>query len=275
MDRIIIDQLEVYAYHGVFEEEKKQGQVFILNAQLKTDFSKAAAADDLHFSTHYGEVCLFMKELFTARSYDLIETAAVAVAEGILQKFPRIWEVELEVQKPQAPIPMKFHSVSVKINRSWHKVYCSFGSNMGEREKFVKEGLEKIAGHPDFRNLAVSSYYDSKAYGGVEQGDYLNGAFYVETYLSPYEVLEYLHTLEAEAGRERTIHWGPRTLDLDILFYDDLVLDEKELQIPHKDMANRDFVLIPLKEIGGYIRHPILHKTIEEMAEELKENYIV
>lgn len=275
MDIIKIEQLEVYGYHGVFEEEKKQGQPFIINVEMKTDFLRAAREDDLNYSTHYGEVCLFIKDIFTVRSYDLIETAAVAVAEGILQKFPRIREVELEVQKPKAPIPMKFSTVSVKVNRSWHKVYCSFGSNMGDKEQYIKEAMEKIQNNEAFRKLNQSSFYDSKAYGGVEQGDYLNGVFFAETYLSPYELLGYLHQLEAEAQRVRTIRWGPRTLDIDILLYDQLILDEKDLQIPHKDMANRDFVLIPLKEIAGHVRHPLFHKTIEEMAGELKENYIV
>lgn len=275
MDIIKIEQLEVYGYHGVFEEEKKQGQPFMINVEMKTDFLRAAREDDLNYSTHYGEVCLFIKDIFTARSYDLIETAAVTVAEGILQKFPRIREVELEVQKPQAPIPMKFSTVSVKVNRSWHKIYCSFGSNLGDKKQYIKEAMEKIQNNEAFRKLNQSSFYDSKAYGGVEQGDYLNGVFFAETYLSPHELLDYLHQLEAEAQRVRTVRWGPRTLDIDILLYDQLILDEKDLQIPHKDMANRDFVLIPLKEIASHVRHPLFHKTIEEMAEELKENYIV
>lgn len=275
MDIIKIEQLEVYGYHGVFEEEKKQGQPFMINVEMKTDFLRAAREDALNYSTHYGEVCLFIKDIFTARSYDLIETAAVTVAEGILQKFPRIREVELEVQKPQAPIPMKFSTVSVKVNRSWHKVYCSFGSNLGDKKQYIKEAMEKIQNNEAFRKLNHSSFYDSKAYGGVEQGDYLNGVFFAETYLSPHELLDYLHQLEAEAQRVRTVRWGPRTLDIDILLYDQLILDEKDLQIPHKDMANRDFVLIPLKEIASHVRHPLFHKTIEEMAEELKENYIV
>lgn len=256
-------------------KKKKQGQPFMINVEMKTDFLRAAREDDLNYSTHYGEVCLFIKDIFTARSYDLIETAAVTVAEGILQKFPRIREVELEVQKPQAPIPMKFSTVSVKVNRSWHKIYCSFGSNLGDKKQYIKEAMEKIQNNEAFRKFHHSSFYDSKAYGGVEQGDYLNGVFFAETYLSPHELLDYLHQLEAEAQRVRTVRWGPRTLDIDILLYDQLILDEKDLQIPHKDMANRDFVLIPLKEIASHVRHPLFHKTIEEMAEELKENYIV
>lgn len=87
--------------------------------------------------------------------------------------------------------------------------------------------------------------------------------------LTPYELLERFHEIEREACRVRTRRWGPRTLDLDILFYDDLVLDEERLTIPHKDMQNRDFVLRPMKQLAPWLRHPVLNKTIEKMEEEL------
>ena len=102
----------------------------------------------------------------------------------------------------------------------------------------------------------------------------MNGVLETETMLEPYELLDYLHTLEKKADRVREQHWGPRTLDLDIIFYDDLILDEKELQIPHKDMKNRDFVLVPLAQIAGYKRHPVLNVTVDEMVKQLKEHYI-
>ena len=95
-----------------------------------------------------------------------------------------------------------------------------------------------------------------------------------ETILEPYELLDFLHDLEAKAQRVREQHWGPRTLDLDIIFYDDLVMDEEFLQIPHRDMKNRDFVLVPLAGLAPYKRHPLFHITVEEMVGNLKEHYI-
>ena len=107
-----------------------------------------------------------------------------------------------------------------------------------------------------------------------EEKDFVNGIIEVETMLEPYELLDALHELEEKANRVRIQHWGPRTLDLDIIFYDDLILDEKELQIPHKDMSNRDFVLLPLAQLTGEKRHPILKLTVEEMVQNLKNHYV-
>ena len=105
----------------------------------------------------------------------------------------------------------------------------------------------------------------------TDQDDFLNGCLELETLLTPRELLRELNRIEAEAGRERTVHWGPRTLDLDIIFYDDEVIREKDLCIPHVDMHNRQFVLEPLSQIVPYMRHPVYGKTVVEMYESVKE----
>lgn len=274
MDTIKIENLEVYAYHGVFEEEKKQGQHFYINATLKTDLKKAGMSDALEDSTHYGEVCLQIKKSMTEDCYDLIERVAEVTVEDILLNFPLIKEVCLEIRKPEAPIPMKFQSVSVEITRGWHKAYIAFGSNMGDSEKIIREALEELSSHKFFRKMRCSQFFNSTPYGGVEQNDYVNGAIEVETMYTPQELLDYLHQLEENANRVRELRWGPRTLDLDIIFYDNLILDEEELIIPHKDMKNRDFVLKPLMELAPYKRHPVFRLTVEELYENLEEHYI-
>ena len=103
----------------------------------------------------------------------------------------------------------------------------------------------------------------------TDQDNFLNGCLELETLLPPEELLEELNRIESEAGRERKVHWGPRTLDLDIIFYDDLIVQETELCIPHVDMQRRSFVLEPLAQIAPYKRHPVYGKTVKEMLEEM------
>lgn len=274
MDKIKIQELEVFAYHGVFAEEKREGQKFYINAVLTTELKRAGRTDSLNDSTHYGEVCQQIEKSMTEETFDLIERAAEKAAEDILVNFPLIKEVTLEIRKPHAPIPMKFQSVSVEITRGWHKCYIAFGSNMGEREKYIRDALKELSECIFFRKVRSSDFYSSAPYGGVEQGDFVNGVVEAETMYTPQELLSYLHELEQKANRVRQQHWGPRTLDLDIIFYDDIILEEENLMIPHKDMKNRDFVLQPLAQLAPYKRHPLLKITVEEMLENLKEHYI-
>lgn len=267
-DEIRIDGLEVYAYHGVFPEENRRGQTFIINAVLYTDIRKAAMEDELVLSTHYGEVCEFMHRFMKEHTYKMIETVAENMAREVLLSFPNLKGIELEVQKPDAPIPLPFESVSVKIRRDWHKVYVAFGSNLGEKEEHIRRGLSRLEENREVRVLRVSDLIETKPYGGVEQEDFVNGVAEIDTLLPPEELLEVLHQIEASENRERTVRWGPRTLDLDIIFYDKEVMESETLIIPHIDMQNRDFVLKPLVQLIPNFRHPLLHKTMQQLWQE-------
>ena len=110
-----------------------------------------------------------------------------------------------------------------------------------------------------------SSLYNVKAWGKTDQADFLNAVCLVETNKTPQDVLQILIEIEQENGRERLIKWGPRTLDLDLLLYDDLILETEDLIIPHPFMHQRDFVLIPLAEISPLTMHPVLKKNILEL----------
>ena len=269
MDEIRIEGLEVYAYHGVYQDENEKGQIFRVNAVLYTDTKKAASEDELELSTDYGEVCRFITDRMKAHNYKLLETIAEKLAQDILLNFTLIKSVRLEICKPQAPIGLPFRNVSVCITRSWHKVYLEAGSNMGDREELIRQGVQSLKEHELIRNVRESALYETKPYGGVEQDDFLNGALEIETLLDPEELLNLLHQIEEKAGRKRLVHWGPRTLDLDILFYDKLVYESDTLIIPHLDIQNRTFVLQPLSELASGYRHPVLQKTVSELLEEL------
>lgn len=269
MDKIKITNLKVFAHHGVFPEETRDGQDFYVNAELFLDCRKAGKSDDLTKSINYGDVCHFITKHMQEHTCLLIEAAAEYVTEQMLLSMPGLESVRFELCKPHAPIGLPFENVSVTIERGWHTAYIAVGSNMGDKEKYIRDGIAGLEQHPSIRVEKVSDFLQTEPYGGVEQDDFLNGMIQIRTLLTPEELLEELHQIEQMANRTREIHWGPRTLDLDIIFYDKLVYESDSLIIPHVDMANRTFVLEPLAQLCPNYRHPILGKTVQELLQML------
>lgn len=268
-DEIRIEMLKVFAHHGVLPEETRDGQHFYVNATLYTDIHRAGLSDQLEQSVDYGDVCSFITEWMQTNTCLLLEAVAERLAGELLLKYRLLSALKLEIRKPEAPIPLSFGCVSVKVSRGWHRAYIGLGSNMGDRRRYLNDAVEALRKHPLLVVKKVSEYIQTKPYGGVEQEDFLNGALELETLLRPEELLHVLHEIENEAGRERTVHWGPRTLDLDILFYDNLRYESDTLVIPHIDLTNRSFVLKPLAEIAPYLRHPVTGKTVTELLQSL------
>jgi len=267
MDKIRIENLHIFANHGVFDFEKEQGQNFYINAELYTDTYSAGHDDNLDSTVSYADVCQVIAKVFTGDKFDLIEKAAEVIAETVLITFPALKGIKVEVKKPEAPIDMEFESVSVEIERIWHKVYLAVGSNMGDKEGFINKAIGELRTDNRIRVGKVSNMIETKPYGGVEQDDFINGAIEIDTLYSPMGLLDRLHEIEADCDRVRLVHWGPRTLDLDIIFYDDLIMDTEKLTIPHIDMVNRQFVLEPLNEIAPYAMHPVEHKSVRALFE--------
>lgn len=270
MDYITITGLKIFAHHGVLEEETKNGQDFYVNAKLFYAMDKAAQTDEVTDAVHYGEVCRFITSFLQENTYKLLERAVTETIKAVMLEFGVLDGMEMELCKPQAPIPLPFNNVSVTRSLHWHKVYLAVGSNLGNKEQYLNQAVETLRGDSDFRNVRTSKWIVTEPYGGVEQEEFLNGAIELQTLLTPWQLLERLHEIEAQAGRERLIHWGPRTLDLDILFYDDQAVHETDLIIPHVDMPNRSFVLEPLAELAPAYLHPVLKKTVKQMLDELQ-----
>ena len=222
-DFIKITNLKVFAHHGVFPEETRDGQDFYVNAKLFLDCRKAGKTDNLSDSLNYGEVSHFITDFLQDHTYKLIESVAEQLAEAMLLSMPVLKGVEIELCKPHAPIGLPFENVSVTMKRQWHEVYLAVGSNLGDKNAYIGNGIDELRRIKEIKEVRVSELLVTKPYGGVEQDDFVNGAIALKTLLSPQELLEKLHEIEQHANRERIIHWGPRTLDLDIIFYDKLV----------------------------------------------------
>lgn len=271
MDKIKIKNLEIYARHGVYPEENALGQKFLISAVLYTRTRKSGMMDDLSQSVNYGEVCQFIAQFMEEHTFKLIETVAERLAQALLLKFPLVKKVKIEVKKPWAPIGLPLDTVSVEIVREWHKAYIALGSNLGDKAAYLTMGVRMLNAREDCQVLRISDFIITPPYGVVDQDDFLNGVLELKTTLTPEELLSCLHGIEQAANRERLIHWGPRTLDLDIIFYDNMVVDTPRLHIPHQEMHKRPFVLIPMAQIAPWVRHPILQKTVEQLLKEVTE----
>jgi 2-amino-4-hydroxy-6-hydroxymethyldihydropteridine diphosphokinase len=148
-------------------------------------------------------------------------------------------------------------------------VYIGIGSNLGKREENCLRALQLISAKAGSIKRQ-SSMHETQPWGMEDQPKFINMAAEVETGEEPQRLLEILKKIEKEMGREQTFRWGPRTIDLDILFYDDLVMDTPDLRIPHPLMYQREFVLRPLSEIAPDKVHPVLKKTVRELLSELR-----
>lgn len=270
MDKIIIQDLELYGYHGVFPEENFLGQKFLISMELFLDFQQAGKQDDLNLSVSYAEICKFVETEFLNTRFKLIEACAESIAQKILLQYSLIQKIKLEIKKPWAPIGSHLSHVSVKIERGWHKAYLGLGSNMGNKEENLNQAIALLKTETTLVTKA-SSFIETKPVGYIDQDDFLNCAIEIKTLLSPLELVHFALEAEKKLKRERLIHWGPRTIDIDILLYDTIITENETILIPHPRMTERLFVLVPLSEIAPYAIHPLENKRILALKENLMQ----
>ena len=270
MDKIVIKDLEVFAFHGVFEGEKSVGQKFLISLELSLDLGLASKTCDLTKTVHYGELCEKIEAEFKKNSYDLIETACEKICEFTLMEYEMVNKVKVIVKKPWAPIHKSLDTVFIEMERKWSTAYLSYGSNMGNKEEYIRRALNLIDTSKYIKVIKESSLIETKPWGYTEQDNFINGACKIKTILNPKELMGFLLNVEKSLDRERKIKWGPRTIDLDIIFYDDLVTEDDFVTLPHPRAHLREFVLEPINEIAPNKIHPLYKKRVFELLESLK-----
>ena len=153
-----------------------------------------------------------------------------------------------------------------------HIVYIGIGSNLGDKVHHCEKAISDILAVDRTNLLAKSSFFKTKPIGYTSQDWFVNGVIKIETDLEPLDLFRVLQEIEKRLGRKKTFRWGPRTIDLDILFFDEEKIQLEELRIPHPFLHERQFVLIPLAEIDRSFIHPVLKKSIGELLEALSED---
>jgi 2-amino-4-hydroxy-6-hydroxymethyldihydropteridine diphosphokinase len=149
--------------------------------------------------------------------------------------------------------------------------YIGVGSNLKNPKNNIQKAIKMIEEEKILEEIEASSLYLTEPIGKKEQPDFLNLVIKGQTELTPFELLESLLKIEEDLGRKRREKWGPREIDLDILFYDDLIINQKGLVIPHPQIGNRKFVLVPLAEVSPNLEHPALKKNIKKLLEDTKD----
>lgn len=273
MDYIKISNLIVFANHGVFKEEKTLGQKFVIDISLGLETQDAALTNDLDKSVHYGFLSEEVQELFKSKSNDLIETCAEEIAQFILKKYTIVDEVTVSIKKPWAPVHLPLDEVLVQISRKRMRCFLGLGSNLGDSTKLLNSAYSKIEN--DYTKIInKSSIYTTPAWGLEDQPDFKNSVVEISTTYSLQMLLKHIQKIELDLGRERKIHWGPRTIDIDILFVENQQIYQDNLIVPHPYISEREFVLEPLCEIAPHFIHPTFNKSIRYIYEEFKKSTV-
>lgn len=246
MDRISIYGISATGYHGVFDHEKRDGQKFIIDVVLHVDITRAAASDNVADTVHYGEVSELVVEQIQAGPWDLIEKLGSEIAEAILAAYPGVQQIDVVVHKPQAPIPVPFSDVTITLTRrqKQHTAIIALGANLGDPQATLAQAVKDLG--EELEILKASPLAITKPVGGPpDQPDYTNQVIEVRTRRSAHELLDLCQRIEAKHHRTREVRWEARTLDLDLIAYDQLRLDDERLTLPHPRAAIRGFVLAP------------------------------
>jgi len=265
MDRVSVSNLCLHGFHGLYPEERKLGQKFFVDIDCCLELSACAAGDDHRETVCYGKLCDLAVEVSGQGPYNMIEKLGERIAAAVLERFDPVGEVRVRVRKPSAPLAVALDHVEIEIvRRRRRRVAFSLGSNMGDKALNLRTALAWMETLEGTSIERVSRLYRTAPWGETDQDWYVNTCAIGWTTADPIALLQALKRIELMLGRTAGPRWGPRVIDIDILFIDDLEMRTPHLTLPHAEMFNRAFVLIPLAEIAA--EHSVLGRRISTAA---------
>ncbi|MFN8769579.1 MAG: 2-amino-4-hydroxy-6-hydroxymethyldihydropteridine diphosphokinase [Neisseriaceae bacterium] len=255
---------------GCYEYEKQNIQKIILDIECELypfDYSD----DDLKDTVNYDELADFAKSTLSKEQYNLLEGLSQFIAKEILNKFHQIKIVKIDLLKP-ALSGVKACEIKVSYTEVRKiPVALALGSNhIYLPQQQIITAIELLGEYID--KISIGNFYKSAPVGYLEQNDFINTAIIGVTTLEPRELFAKIKAIEKIIGKEEKIINGPRIIDIDLLLFGDLIYKCNYLQIPHKEMHNRDFVLVPLADVAPNLVHPIFNKTILSLCDEVMSN---
>ena len=266
--KIVINDLEIMAFHGVNPEEKTNKQPFSVSLEIEPTNKKGEKTDNILDTVSYSAVAKLVKKTVEDNSFNLLERLANEILIQICTNF-EVEAVSILIKKLDPPMKAKPRYVGYQKNIEYNLVYLSLGSSIGEKNKKLDFAVKSLKAHPLIRNVRESTRIETEPYGDVAKNTFLNSAVEIETALTPQELLDYLHQIESEAGRVRKVRWEDRELDIDIALFGNEIMNTKDLIIPHKELHKRAFFLQPLVELNSGLFHPILHKYLSDLLTSL------
>lgn len=256
LDVVELRGLRARGRHGVLPAERELGQEFVVDLALHLDTRPAGASDDLADAVDYARVAGEVHAVLTGEPVHLLEALAARLADAVLADV-RVRAVDVAVHKPQAPVPVPFTDVVVRVHRRnpATRAVLGLGSNLGDRARTLVSAVAALDAADGVTVTASSPVHETDpvtAPGAPAQPDYLNAVVAVRTALAPRELLAACRAVEAAHGRDRGAErrWGPRPLDVDVLCIDAVVIDEPDLQVPHPRAHERAFVLVPWAQMA-------------------------
>jgi len=268
MFKIIIRDLNLFGYHGVKESERKDGQNFCFNLEILLSEKSFLNNDNLKDTVNYSEVIKLVKDINSNQRFNLLETLSQTIANRIMGISPLVEEVYVKIEKTSPPIKGNLGSVGIEytLNREdWETVkenrtesskvdvYLSLGSNIGDRENNLRKAVDLIGDNAAINVVKVSSIYETEPMYLKDQNYFYNIVLkaQIDSELGPFGMMGFLKGIEYGMGRRRVEKkYGPRIIDIDLLYYGEKSIESDFLTIPHPKIKERKFVLVPLSEVS-------------------------